>query len=40
MMNWDGLYGGSMMTGMGLSGLLVLAFIILGIAAFIKYLRS
>ena len=40
MMNWDGVYGGSMMAGMGLSGLLVLEFLVLGIAAFVKYLRN
>ena len=38
MMNWDGVYGGSMMAGMGLSGLLVLVFLVLGIAAFVIYL--
>jgi hypothetical protein len=31
---------GAMMVGMGLIWLLVLAFLVLGIAAFIKYLRS
>ena len=30
----------AMMFGMGLIGLLVIAFLVLGIAAFIKYLRS
>jgi hypothetical protein len=30
----------AMMWGMGLIGLLVLIFLLLGIAAFIKYLRS
>ena len=40
MMNWDSSYFGSMMTAMGLFWLLVLAFLILGIAAFIKYLRN
>ena len=30
----------AMMLGMGLIGLLVLIFLLLGIAAFIKYLRS
>ena len=40
MMNWDGVYGGSMMAGMGLSGLLVLVFLVLGIAAFVIYLRN
>jgi hypothetical protein len=40
MMAWDGMYGGSMMWGAGLIWLLVLAVLILGIAALIKYLRS
>lgn len=38
MMYWDG--GGPMMWGAGLIWLLVLAFLVTGIAAFIKYLRS
>ena len=40
MMNWDGSNFGSMMGGMGLIWLVVLAFLVLGIAAFIKYLRK
>ena len=40
MMGWDGMYGGSMMWGAGLIWLLVVAVLILGIAALIKYLRS
>lgn len=38
MMYWDG--GGSMMWGAGLIWVLILVFLVTGIAAFIKYLRS
>ena len=34
----NGAMGGSMMWGMGLWGLLMMAFVILGVAALIKYL--
>ena len=40
MMNPDGMFGGPMMWGMGLLWLLVLVFLVVGIAAFIKYLHS
>ena len=40
MMYWDGMFGGPMMWGMGVFWLLVLVFLVTGIAAFIKYLRS
>jgi hypothetical protein len=40
MMNPDGMFGGPMMWGMGLLWFLVLVFLVVGIAAFIKYLRS
>ena len=40
MMNWDVANIGWMMGGMGLIWVLVLAFLVLGIAAFIKYLRK
>lgn len=40
MMNWDGANFGWMMGGMGLIWILLLAFVILGIVAFIKYLRQ
>lgn len=40
MMYSYGMDGGPMMWGMGLVWLLVLAFLVTGIAAFIKYLRS
>ena len=40
MMNPDGMFGGPMMWGMGLFWLLVLVFLVAGIAAFVKYLRS
>ena len=39
MMYTDGMFGGLMMWGMGLLGILVLVFLVTGIAAFIKYLR-
>ena len=39
MMDMNGMPIG-MMTGMGVIWLLLLAFVVLGIAAFIKYLRS
>jgi uncharacterized membrane protein len=37
---YDGLMPGGMMLGMGLVWLLVMIFLVLGIAAAIKYLRS
>lgn len=40
MMYSDGMFGGSIMWGMGLLWLLVLVFLVTGIAAFIKYLRN
>jgi hypothetical protein len=40
MMDWEGMCGGSMIWGAGLVWLLVVAVLILGIAALIKYLRS
>ena len=40
MMSWDGMFGGSMMWGAGLIWLLVLAVLVLGIVALIKYLGS
>jgi hypothetical protein len=40
MMDWNGMYGGSMIWGAGLIWLLVVAVLILAIAALIKYLRS
>lgn len=40
MMYWDGMFGGPMMWGMCVFWLLVLVFLVTGIAAFIKYLRS
>lgn len=40
MMYSNGMSGGPMMWGMGLLWLLVLVFLVVGIAAFIKYLRS
>ena len=36
----DGMMGGPMMWGMGLIWILVVVFLVAGIAAFIKYLRS
>lgn len=40
MMNSHYMLGGPMMWGMGLLWLLVLVFLVVGIAALIKYLRS
>ena len=40
MMDWDGMHGGYTMWGAGLSWLLVVAVLTLGVAALIKYLRS
>ena len=40
MMYTNGMFGGPMMWGMGLLWILVVVFLVAGIAAFIKYLRS
>ena len=40
MMYSDGVLGGPMMWSMGLLWILVVVFLVVGIAAFIKYLRS
>ena len=40
MMNSDSMFGGAMMWGMGLVWILVVVFLVAGIAACIKYLRS
>ena len=40
MMYSDGVFGGPMMWSMGLLWILVLVFLVTGIAAFIRYLRS
>lgn len=39
MMNSGGMFGGMGMWGLGLGWLLILAILVLGIAALIKYLR-